>query len=1204
MASSNAVLSKLANAESFESKLKNSDNLESSRSSENIKKSTNNNTAAEKFRSQLYSLLETKPPISKEKMDQITKEAISSVRNYKHIVYYVETFIKNCSGKYKIPGLYVIDAIIRNNSKSENSSVKKSKDLYQKRFCKNMCKTFTNIYNKCPLADREKITKVLQLWQKYKIIDSDLFEKLTRISEAAKLEMAISSGSLNLNTSNVSSLNDLDTSLRQMETDALRKNESREYKEKSKSNRLKSKLKRAESDKLKKLKHLQGKLSKHQKIINSETASQSEKANSTLISNNLIADIHKLTSKMLNSSTTNNSLVTENDNKKPISSPVTTKNEISQLLDHDSDLDSDNSNKNKSTKRASLKPNEEDGSILNSSSSDKFNNCAAWIQSTMSSSNEENTPKKIKTIHLPDLSQPPPPLLVNYKSLAAAPPPPPPPPPPTSLSSIFPQPVPSPYKNDPNKLIDKEKSRERSTQGLPNIRENHICICSKTLWLGHLAKLTTEDSIIQMLIDLLDDRRKSSSSSSNKQLTRTSLIVDFNLIPPRGCAYVEFVDRKLASKCLDRMKDGGYKLDGNSIKVAWATNKGINKERRIKQYWNVEVGCTYVPWTELSETTASDLIKWSEGGLLDKDSIPKTHLESYEQQLIQNEKLKNEKQQANVPPGKSDEHDMDLDTEEEVNPSNGNANPNGVSIDPQTSYPGLINPGQMLGLPNMMSMGSNPQYQFMQAQHPTGINFVGGGFNPINANPNNNSSASTQPLPVPPPINLNHMNNAQLQLLAASQHQHSHHHLQQQHMQFAHHFHQVNSNKDNGDANATSMNNEEKMTNEMLMSTNDLNKSANGNDQNQLLMNMQQQQQQLNNSNLNHPSHLMNGPSSNPPSHPALIQIQQPFADLLNNHFNSIQRHQQQHTNLAQHFQLVQRPLMSMPAGIRAQHPAPGIPIAVNPGLFRHIGLMQPLPQLVSNQDQHQLDLNETTKSSNNHLLNLMNQSASHHASNPPQIRNLNSMMPYHLNPTHLVNLNNQLQINGNNQNSNNRNSFIDHDLSQKIENKVDGEETGASSTNIKPLMDMSFNPGANAKFEPPAASAFNSKSGQEETDHTRLNYESGNKESSFNDSRNSSSGKSKYSSWRQHSTSPSSRRSSDRYSHHSYSSGSYESSKYDNSRNENSSSSKRYSGYINTPNHRSSGKANGNNSNDNGRYNGSLSKSSDIESSSGAERK
>ena len=49
------------------------------------------------FQKELNSVLKLKPPISKEKLDQVVDEAIKAVRNYKHIVYYIETFIKTVS---------------------------------------------------------------------------------------------------------------------------------------------------------------------------------------------------------------------------------------------------------------------------------------------------------------------------------------------------------------------------------------------------------------------------------------------------------------------------------------------------------------------------------------------------------------------------------------------------------------------------------------------------------------------------------------------------------------------------------------------------------------------------------------------------------------------------------------------------------------------------------------------------------------------------------------------------------------------------------------------------------------------------------------------------------------------------------------------------------------------------------------------------
>ncbi len=81
------------------------------------------------------------------------------------------------------------------------------------------------------------------------------------------------------------------------------------------------------------------------------------------------------------------------------------------------------------------------------------------------------------------------------------------------------------------------------------------------------------------------------------------------------------------------MKDG-YRLEGNLIKVAWATSKGINKDRILKQYWNVEVGCAYVPWPELKPFV--NFVNWAEGGLVDEESIPPEYFSIYKQQTRPN----------------------------------------------------------------------------------------------------------------------------------------------------------------------------------------------------------------------------------------------------------------------------------------------------------------------------------------------------------------------------------------------------------------------------------------------------------------------------------------------------------------------------------------------------------------------------------------
>ena len=99
---------------------------------------------------QLSSLYEIKPPISKAKMTAITKGAIRAIKYYKHVVQSVEKFIQKCRPEYKIPGLYVIDSIVRQSRHQFGPD----KDVFAGRFAKNIRVTFYNLY-KC--TEEEKV---------------------------------------------------------------------------------------------------------------------------------------------------------------------------------------------------------------------------------------------------------------------------------------------------------------------------------------------------------------------------------------------------------------------------------------------------------------------------------------------------------------------------------------------------------------------------------------------------------------------------------------------------------------------------------------------------------------------------------------------------------------------------------------------------------------------------------------------------------------------------------------------------------------------------------------------------------------------------------------------------------------------------------------------------------------------------------------
>ncbi|KAK2509940.1 hypothetical protein MC885_005687 [Smutsia gigantea] len=122
---------------------------------------------------QLYSLNDYKPPISKAKMTQITKAAIKAIKFYKHVVQSVEKFIQKCKPEYKVPGLYVIDSIVRQS----RHQFGQEKDVFAPRFSNNIISTFQNLY-RCPGDDKSKIVRVLNLWQKNNVFKSEIIQPL------------------------------------------------------------------------------------------------------------------------------------------------------------------------------------------------------------------------------------------------------------------------------------------------------------------------------------------------------------------------------------------------------------------------------------------------------------------------------------------------------------------------------------------------------------------------------------------------------------------------------------------------------------------------------------------------------------------------------------------------------------------------------------------------------------------------------------------------------------------------------------------------------------------------------------------------------------------------------------------------------------------------------------------------------------------
>lgn len=87
-------------------------------------------------------------------MANVTKCAIKAIKFYKHVVQSVEKFVQKCKPEFKVPGLYVIDSIVRQSRHQFGSE----KDVFAPRFTKNILLTFQNLL-KCPPDEKVLIDK-------------------------------------------------------------------------------------------------------------------------------------------------------------------------------------------------------------------------------------------------------------------------------------------------------------------------------------------------------------------------------------------------------------------------------------------------------------------------------------------------------------------------------------------------------------------------------------------------------------------------------------------------------------------------------------------------------------------------------------------------------------------------------------------------------------------------------------------------------------------------------------------------------------------------------------------------------------------------------------------------------------------------------------------------------------------------------------
>lgn len=118
------------------------------------------------------------------------------------------------------------------------------------------------------------------------------------------------------------------------------------------------------------------------------------------------------------------------------------------------------------------------------------------------------------------------------------------------------------------------------------------------------------------------------------------------MIHPRGCAFLVMHRRQDAYKAIDALN--GYKLHGRVISISWAAGKGV-KSKEWKDYWDLELGVSYIPWEKLDENT--DFEQLEDGGMFDEDTMPqwmKDKLKNQSQKKDSNDANANVNTMANM----------------------------------------------------------------------------------------------------------------------------------------------------------------------------------------------------------------------------------------------------------------------------------------------------------------------------------------------------------------------------------------------------------------------------------------------------------------------------------------------------------------------------------------------------------------------------
>ncbi|XP_054426118.1 SR-related and CTD-associated factor 8 isoform X3 [Pteronotus mesoamericanus] len=589
------------------------------------------------FNSELYSLNDYKPPISKAKMTQITKAAIKAIKFYKHVVQSVEKFIQKCKPEYKVPGLYVIDSIVRQS----RHQFGQEKDVFAPRFSNNIISTFQNLY-RCPGDDKSKIVRVLNLWQKNNVFKSEIIQPLldmaagipppvvTPVLASTTAAMSNTPGTpvtpvtpanvvQGLPDPWVSQIANTDTLTAVAQI--LQSPQGQQFQQLIQTLQIQQQkpqpsiLQALDAGLVVQLQALTAQLtaaaaaastlnpleqgvSFNKKLMDrfdfGEDSEHSEEPKKEIPTSQLS---HV-------SESVNNSIFhqiaeqLQQQNLEHLRQQLLEQQQPQKATPQDSQEGTFGSEHSASPSQGSsqqhfLEPeaNLDDSIDIQQQDMDidegqdgveeeifeqEAKKVAVRSRSRTHSRSRSRSPRKRRSRSRSGSRK------RKHRKRSR------------SRSRERKRKSSRSYSSERRA---REREKERQKKGLPPVRSKTLSVCSTTLWVGQVDKKATQQDLTNLFEEF-------------------GQIESINMIPPRGCAYVCMVHRQDAFRALQKLSSGSYKIGSKVIKIAWALNKGVKTE--YKQFWDVDLGVTYIPWEKVK---VDDLEGFAEGGMIDQETV-------------------------------------------------------------------------------------------------------------------------------------------------------------------------------------------------------------------------------------------------------------------------------------------------------------------------------------------------------------------------------------------------------------------------------------------------------------------------------------------------------------------------------------------------------------------------------------------------------